>query len=304
VYSSPVVGLHNKWELWVNRSNTIIVINLRGTTGDLDSWLENFYCAMVPATGALRLSNNHTFYYQFAADPKAAVHVGWAVGVGSIADGVTEKIKAYYAKGAKQLLVEGHSQGGALAFLLTSYLHYEMVGGRLPGDLVIKTYCSAAPKPGNTYYAYDFDYITRGGWAFTVVSAVDWVPETPLSAQTLQDLNKVNPFSNVNSVLRKQKLMVRLYLGHVYRQMKRGLAKVNRRFEKRFGRGVYKQVKKYMPELAEPKYAGTFSYMRAGNPIVLEPDADYYKNFPDTGKNIFRNHYFEPYDYLVRRAYK
>ena len=52
-------------------------------------------------------------------------------------------------------------------------------------SLNIKTYCSAAPKPGNLFYAYDFEHITEGGWAFNVVNSADWVPELPSTTQTV-----------------------------------------------------------------------------------------------------------------------
>src|SRR4051812_31956343 len=55
VYISSKMGLHNKWDLWLSKDKTTITINLRGTTNDKDNWLENFYSAMIPATGSLML---------------------------------------------------------------------------------------------------------------------------------------------------------------------------------------------------------------------------------------------------------
>src|ERR1700759_1936886 len=52
IYRSPVMGMENLWELWVNDQG-IAVISLRGTTQAATSWLENFYSAMVPATGEI-----------------------------------------------------------------------------------------------------------------------------------------------------------------------------------------------------------------------------------------------------------
>src|ERR1035437_1397640 len=66
VYGSPEMGLHNKWDLWLNKDKSVMVINLRGTTSDADSWLENFYSAMVPATGTLELDGKNPFHYKFA----------------------------------------------------------------------------------------------------------------------------------------------------------------------------------------------------------------------------------------------
>ncbi len=304
IYRSPAMGLHNKWDLWLNTNKTTIIVNLRGTTFDTDSWLENFFSAMVPATGSLKLDSNYTFNYKLAADPKAMVHVGWLIGAGSMAPDIVARIKEYYGRGVKQVIVVGHSQGGALAFLITSHLHYLMENGGLPADIVIKSYCSAAPKPGNLYYAYDFDYITRGGWALTVVNAADWVPETPVSIQTPSDFNKLNPFNPAGQQTQKMKRVERWALKYAYGRLAKTSRKAQRKQEKYLGRVVFKQVKKYMPGLEKPKFAHCNNYMRAGLPIVLQPDAEYYAKYPDTGSNVFRHHLFEPYYYLVKKIYK
>ncbi|MBC7554578.1 MAG: lipase family protein [Taibaiella sp.] len=304
VYRSPEVGLHNKWDMWLNKSRNTMVINLRGTTSNTDSWLENFYSAMVPATGSLKLDTGYTFNYKLSNDPKAAVHIGWLIGVGSLVPDIVSKINEYYAKGIKQVIIEGHSQGGALSFLLTSYLHYQVEAGNIPADIIFKTYCSAAPKPGNLYYAYDFDYITRGGWAFNVVNTADWVPETPVSIQTPDDFNKINPFSNTGSMMKGQKKAVKLALKYVYKRLDKTSRKAQRKQEKYLGRMAYRQVKKYMPNLERPQYVHTGNYAKAGTPIVLQPDADYYKKYPDSGSNVFRHHLFGPYYYLVNKIYK
>ncbi|MDQ4140484.1 MAG: hypothetical protein M3142_08150 [Bacteroidota bacterium] len=75
-YGSPTVGLENRWELYINKTHTVAVISIRGTTRDPVSWLANFYAAMVPAKGTIQLSQNVPFNYQLAANPRAAVHAG------------------------------------------------------------------------------------------------------------------------------------------------------------------------------------------------------------------------------------
>src|ERR1700676_4408101 len=54
IYRSKVVGLDNCWDLWTN-NNGIAVISLRGTTTKAESWLANFYAAMVSAKGEIDL---------------------------------------------------------------------------------------------------------------------------------------------------------------------------------------------------------------------------------------------------------
>ena len=98
------------------------MISIRGTTANEISWVANFYGAMVPAKGQLQLSADVVFPYQLAVNPAAAVHVGWLVSVGFLARDIMPKIDSLYKSGHKKMLIMGHSQGGAIAFLLTAYL--------------------------------------------------------------------------------------------------------------------------------------------------------------------------------------
>jgi hypothetical protein len=216
---------------------------------------------------------------------------------------IVPKIKEYYSQGVRQVIIEGHSQGGALAFLLTSYLRYLVADGGLPADITFKTYCSAAPKPGNLYYAYDFDFITRGGWALTVVNAADWVPETPVTIQKSTDLNEGNPFSNQNDALKGQKWYVKLYARHIYNRLSKTSGKAQRTYQKYLGKKAYKMVKKFLPHLEKPKYSNSNHYVRAGTPVILQPDSAYFAKFPAQGNDIFRHHLFTPYYYLVEKIY-
>jgi hypothetical protein len=62
--------------------------------------------------------------------------------------------------------------------------HYQTTG-KIPKDIRFKTYCSAAPKPGNLYFSYDYEADNQIGWSFTVVNGADWVPELPVSIHPL-----------------------------------------------------------------------------------------------------------------------
>jgi len=201
-YRSQVTGLDNRWFLWLSNDNKQGVISIRGTVGTMASWLANVYSVMQPATGSIQLNDSITFHYQLAENPNAAVHTGWLISLGYLANDIERKIKEQYDKGIKDFLIVGHSQGGGIAYLLRSYLYYRTKEGALPADITYKTYCSAAPKPGNLYYAYDYDFINRNGWAFNIVNAADWVPETPISIQQLRDLNQLNPFTDIKNSLR------------------------------------------------------------------------------------------------------
>src|SRR5690606_35876524 len=160
---------------WLHESHKVMVISIRGTTANQVSWLENFYAAMVPATGSIVLSDTDTFRYKLAQHPKAAVHVGWLLGTGYLAQDMHSHLEQAWQDGDREILTVAHSQGGAISFLLSSYLRHLQKEGQIPADLVFKTYSSAAPKPGNLHYAHDYEAITQYNWAFNVVNAADWV---------------------------------------------------------------------------------------------------------------------------------
>lgn len=299
-YRSPNMGLDNRWDLWVDDRN-VAVISIRGTTASFNSWLANFYAAMVPAIGALHLEKNYTFDYHLADDPKAAVHTGWLVSTGMLSRDILPKVDSLYKSGCRNIIILGHSQGGGIAYLLTSHLYNLRSRGIIPQDLVLKTYCSAAPKPGNLYYAYEFESMTEEGWAFNVINTADWVPEMPVSVQTTSDYNNVNPFINAIPVIKKQKLMQRILLMKIYKRLSGPPRKSMEEYEKILGEKAYSFVKKQLPEFTQPRYFGSINYVRTGNTIVLLADENYRKSFPDNPSNLFMHHFFEPYFYLLNK---
>jgi hypothetical protein len=302
-YLSTEAGMRNRWALWLRRDGKVAAIAIRGTVGDPVSWLENFYAAQTPAIGSFRLNDSVQFDYRLAADERAMVHVGWLLGLAYLAPSIVRQIKKEYGQGVHEFILFGHSQGGALAFLVRSYLYYLQQKGELPAEIVFKTYCSAAPKPGNTYYAYDYDFITRGGWSLTVVNAADWVPETPFSVQTMQDLNPENPFVHVDKVLSRMSLVKRWVIKAKYNKLRRRTRKAEKAFRQVLGTMAGGQVRKAMPGLQGPAFGTGMNYQRAGTPVVLEPDSAYYRLFPRQTGQIFEHHRLEAYDWLTAKCY-
>lgn len=256
---------------------------------------------MVNATGDLRINDSTTFSYKLADNAAATVHIGWLVGLAHLAPFIDAQLQPLLSKGITNVIIMGHSQGGALAFLTSSYIWYKY-NGRYP-NLRLKTYASAAPKPGNLFYAYDFDFISRNGYGYRVVNSADWVPETPLSVQTRTDFNTVNPITDAKKVLKKQKFFVRLVLNHIYNKMSNASTKTMNRYKKYLGKKLYKQVHKSLPQYPEPEYAPTSNYMTAGAPIILMADSVYHAKFPFDGKNVFTHHMLQPYLYLLEKYY-
>lgn len=298
VYRSPIVGLDNRWDLWTDNDQTA-VISLRGTTANSVSWLANFYAAMVPAKGELQLGDSLTFAYDLAHNPKAAVHVGWLVSTAFLSKDMLPKIDSSYRRGVKNMLIIGHSQGGAIAYLLTAHLYSLQRQGKLPADIRFKTYCSAGPKPGNLYFAYDYEAQTQDGWAFNVVNSADWVPEVPLTIQTLNDFNATNPFAGADGVIKKQKLLNRIVLRHVYNSLTKPALKAQRNYQKYLGTIASKTVSKNLNGYVPPTYYNSNHYVRTGTSIVLRADSAYYRRFPDSKEQVFIHHYHAPYLYLT-----
>ena len=298
LYQSAPIGMDNLWDLWKNENN-VAAISLRGTTLNAISWLANFYAAMVPAKGELQVSKDYLFKYQLAENPRATVHTGWLLSLAYLSKDMMPKIDSLYKTGVKEFLIMGHSQGGAIAYLLTAYLYNLQKQGLLAADIRLKTYCSAGPKPGNLYFAYDYEALTQNGWAFNVVNSADWVPETPFSIQTLDDFNATNPFANAKDMMKKQGVVKGLVLRWVYGRMDGVTKRAVRRYCKNLGNRVGGMLKKSLPGFAPPAYADNMNYTRAGNYIVLLADEDYYKHFPDSKTNPFAHHLHKQYLYLL-----
>lgn len=299
-YRCPVTGLDNRWDMWVRDDEQVAVMSIRGTTKNSTSWLANFYCAMIPASGSIQLPGGR-FNYHLSDDPRAAVHIGWTIGLGSLMPTIEAQFREQYNKGTRNFIIMGHSQGGAIAFLLNAHLHVLMKKGKLPTDVTIKTYCSAGPKPGNLYFAYSYEQMTQGGWACNVINPKDWVPETPFSIQTTRDFNEVNPFKGAPDMIRKMRGMQRIVLGYLYGRLDKSSKKAERKFENTLGNTLSMQVKKLLPGYVQPKLANTMDYVRVGNSIILTPDAAYFKSYPDSSSNVFIHHMPGAYYDLITR---
>lgn len=300
LYRSPTMGLDNRWDLWV-ADNGIAVISIRGTTLKMESWMENFYAAMVPATGSIRISQTDTFHYQLAKNPRAAVHTGWLIGMAFLSKDMLPKIDSLYKNGCRNMIILGHSQGGGIAYLLSAHLANLQERKLIPSNIQFKTYCSAAPKPGNLFFAYDYESRMMSGWGFNVVNSADWVPETPLSVQALSDFNQTNPFSNAKPIISKQPFPKNIALKYAYNQLNNASIKANKRYEKYLGKTVAGLVAKSLTGFEAPEYAKGFNYVRVGPTIVLLANESYYQSFPDNPEKIFVHHFIDAYWFLANQ---
>lgn len=301
IYRSKPIGLDNLWELWLKDGNTAVLCT-RGTTEKSESWLANLYAAMTPAKGELKISNTNTFKYELSDNKNAAVHTGYLLSTAFISKEMVPKIDSCYKAGIKNFIIMGHSQGGGISYLLTAHFYNLQSKGVLPADIRFKTYCSAAPKPGNLYFAYDYENKTQNGWAYNVVSAVDWVPQTPFSVEMPDDLPVVSPVAILEETIKKQSFFKRMFLNMVYGKLTNPSLKTVKTYQKLLGQEMAKRVQKILPEFVPPKFYNSNNYVRTGTTIVLYPndnDENYYKKFPNDSKDLMIHHSFPPYLYLL-----
>ncbi|MDG1261656.1 MAG: lipase family protein [Flavobacteriales bacterium] len=299
-YRSKPMGLDNRWELWVS-GDSLAAISIRGTTKNQSSWVENFYSVMVPAKGSLHISNDFIFDYQLCENEKAAVHCGWLIGTASLVRDIMPKIDSCFQAGIKDFYITGHSQGGAISFLMASYLESQKNSGRLDSTITFKTYCSAAPKPGNLYFAYEYEATFQKGWAYNIVNSADWVPEGPFTIQTIDDYNYSNPFKGARDQLKSSPFLERTALTFAFNRLDKPTKRANKNFQKYLGREMSDVVTNYLPEYQNPKFYNSSNYVRAGHTIVLFADKDYYVLFPDEDENIWKHHMFESYLFLAEK---
>lgn len=303
IYESPIVGLENRWYLWIDQTRKVAWMTIRGTANNPTSWLANFYSALIPAQGKMKITDTNTFEYQLSADPKAAVHVGWTLSTGALAETLVPKMDSLYNSGYRDFVVSGHSQGGAISYLMTAHLYNLRESGRWQEPIRIKTYASAGPKPGNLYFAYHYEFITRGGWAFNVVNSADWVPETPFSVQTVNDFNTTNPFSDAEGFIKKQKFPKKLVFRKLYNNLDNPTQRAKRKFQKYLGDYAGREVLKTLPAYQSPEFFDSNHFARAGNFIILYPDAEYYEVYPEEKEKVFKHHALQPYLYLLEKYY-
>lgn len=303
VYRSPVVAFDNIWDLWVHKEQPVALIAVQGSIQTEASFLANLYAAMVPATGELQLDKDFLFKYKLANNPNAAVQVGWFVAMAYMSKTIEAQIDSCYKAGIKDFILTGHSQGGGITFMLTAYLQHLKLDGKLPGDIQFKTYCSAGPKPGNLFFAYDYEKLTEGGWAYNIVNTADWVPDVPFSVQTVNDFTAVNPFGHAKALIKKQKFPNNLVLKRVYNQLSKPSLKAQKNYEKYLGKMVSKAVKKQIPNFNTPAYYKSNYYVRTGTTIVLYADEDYFKLYNNDmeNPNIWQHHLPKQYLYLAEK---
>jgi len=303
IYRSPEMGLTNQWGLYYNEKKKVAEIVIRGSVNKGISWLANYYAAMVPASGTIYLTSEQAVSYRFSDDEKASVHAGWTLASLYLLQDMKPKIDSLYQTNHKEIIISGHSQGGVIAYLVTAQLKQWQKENKLPNDIRFKTYTLAAPKPGNPYFAYQYEK-EMNQWSYSLINTQDWVPEVPPTTQRLHDFNPVSPFSEekMNQTIKKISWPKRWFARGMYNRLTNPTNKSVKRYNKVLGSFLFKQIHKTLPDLQEPTYRIESNYSRCGTPIILDglQNTDYQEQF-NQAEHIMSHHLPNAYLYLIEQ---
>ncbi len=180
VFTSEVIGMDNVFQVY--EGDGVGVINFRGSTSATSSWVQNFYSAMIPAKGVMKIDSIDV-PYSFASDTNAAVHSGYALTTVLLAPKLIEQINSLNEKGIYNILITGHSQGGALAQLSHAYLE-NVLGNEPFTQNVYKTYAFANPMCGNKEFADEYKRrYCDINMNYSIINPADLVPKLPINYQ-------------------------------------------------------------------------------------------------------------------------
>ena len=292
-------ALDNSW--CVMTAGNKGVISFRGTTDNPVSWLENFYAAMIPASGEVTSPQGKIVKYKFADDPRAGVQAGWSLALLVMSKDILNEMKKLNEKGIYDFYITGHSQGGALSLLFRALLEH------LPDSVLnpknnFKTYAFAAPKPGNRFFSYDYNRICNSKLSsFNFVNPYDWVPQVPFSVQSPYNITEPNPFIEFERS-KEGSLVKRIALHHIYGSMKNPIVKAQKKLNKTLGHRVKKIIEKTTGGFTVPEYMSDAAYFPGGISMTL----DHYEPMtnPKDERDVFWQHKPEHYIRLVDKFFE
>ncbi|MGK7391268.1 MAG: lipase family protein [Candidatus Cyclobacteriaceae bacterium M2_1C_046] len=260
-YTSGTFGMDNKYQIYIKGKTA--VINFRGSTDKKISWMGNIYSSMIPAKGVIKVQGE-TFNYMFARNKAAAVHSGYALALAYLSKDVLYHINSLNREGVFDIIITGHSQGGALANLITAYLHH------LPEKVLskknkIKTYAFAAPMVGNKEFAEEYkeEFCTKN-ISFNIVNPADPIPTFPLSYNEENFVEETikNVLFNKEAIDKK-------------RILANGAAilfeKPLNKYAQKLSQSVEEQIAKELGPVEMPQYVEGINYSQLDNLIMLIP---------------------------------
>ncbi|MBX2972855.1 MAG: hypothetical protein KF797_07125 [Flavobacteriales bacterium] len=264
-YVSPTRGLDNQFQVF--RHGEVAIIEIRGSTANALSWMANMYASMIPAAGKIHVQDV-AFPYHFADDTAASVHAGYALALSFIADDAVAQVRSQVAQGVRDVIITGHSQGGALALLLRAYLE-NLPARKLGGTVRFKTYAFAHPMVGNKAFNEEYDrrYRKVGLGSFSILNPEDPVTRMPLrvdeggfgATELLQSMLFDRENFSVGAAARGA--MAQLFAKRLV-----GLASY-------MGGSIEKRIASAVGEVRMPPYRATLNYKQMQAAVELEPFA-------------------------------
>lgn len=178
IFTSKSQGMDNVFQVYTH--GKIGVINFRGSTANKFSWLANMYSEMLPVEGEIKVKDI-SFNYKMGTDSASTIHSGYALALAFLHKDLLAQIKKLNNQGIYDILITGHSQGGALAVLTRAYLKYVN-----PTDLDpknnFKVYALAMPMVGNKSFVREYNrYFSIPEMSYGLINPEDLVPSMPLS---------------------------------------------------------------------------------------------------------------------------
>jgi hypothetical protein len=261
-YTSPVVGMDNKFQVYTK--DQVGVLNFRGSTKQITSWVENMYSAMIPAKGVILLDNESNPYC-FAKDTSAAVHAGYGLAVVLLSPTIIDQIKKLNQQGIYNIIITGHSQGGSLANMTRAYLE-NLPEGTLSAKNVYKTYAFANPMCGNKSFSEEYHVrYCENNMSYSIINPADLVPSMPMHYQ------------EKGKLLSTDRLKSWLFGKESFDIRKIGLEVAVRQFEKSLtsyvkssNRLIETMVSAAYGSVDMPDYVDDINYFQVGNIRELE----------------------------------
>ena len=236
------------------------MINFRGSTANKSSWLENLYAAMIPVKETIEI-NGKKFKYQVGKDEDGAVHAGYTLALYYLKDDVLKQIKRLNKKGIRDILITGHSQGGALAQLTRAYLDHQSMF-KVSKRNTFKVYAFANPMIGNAAFCKEYsEKFCDSEMSFVIHNPKDFVPKMPVSynddfwEKNLSDLLlNTEEFSLQNTAIDG--------VLNLFKEKLPALAK-------KMSENINKQLLKDLGEIKMPEFKDEVNYSHTGNRILI-----------------------------------
>jgi hypothetical protein len=262
IYASTPNVMDNMFQVY--KKGKTGIIHFRGSTSHPNSWIENVYSAMIPAKGKMTIYNEERDY-KFSERADAGVHSGFVLGVTMMVDEVISQIELLNSKDIYDIIITGHSQGGALAILTHAYLEYQK-NEKIDERNTFKMYAFANPMVGNTEFVSEYnERFIENEMAYRIINPKDIVPSMPI---TYRDGSFISSEDVVSWITGEGEINYKeLGVELIMRTFKNGItAYINKSNEL-----IDKIITKQTGEIILPEYLDDIQYVSIGNLHKLEP---------------------------------